>query len=190
MNRPLSPEQVVKSLYKISISLDLNEVPEGIKGAMRGIIQNLVGSRQRRQLLFYKIFPGKWATPKDVTTNDLLPGQWAALQRWIEPGKSETPNGKTPWFGSADFVTEVALIMAESKQQEGQEHLDNDGAFLLEYCTGRYGCVPVMVCGCEANQLTALFEPYCSVHCEAGQNKEAYQIKADQSLMELEGEEK
>ena len=182
MQRPLNPDQLIKSLYTISTG-HIDEVEKGLQGAIIGIIEGLLGSRARRQILLYRLFPAKWPEPKKVSTKDLTPGQWYALKRWVGP--VPPPEGATGWYGSADFVAEATLVISKSSAREGQEHLDKNDQYFMEYCQGKYGCVPVMVCGHQATGLTGLFNPYCAECSQGGENKEAYEILANQSIMEL-----
>ena len=185
MDRPLQPQDLIKTLYKITTG-EIKEVEPGVKGAMIGIIESLLGSKARRQTLLYRLFPAKWPMPKNVSTKDLTPGQWYALMRWIEPASFENPDGTKPWYGSADFITEATLVMNHSKSLEGQEHLEKHDEFLVEYLHGRFGCIPKMKCGCEASGLTGLFDPYCLEHAEGGSNQDAYIMESNQSILEIE----
>jgi hypothetical protein len=186
MDRPLQPNQLINTIQGISSEPVTDPVQPGIQGAIIGIIEGLLGSKHRRQTLLYRLFPGKWGSVKTVTTKDLLPGQWSALYRWIEPQRYEEGD-KTPWYGSADFVTEATLLMAEPSHgiKEGQEHLDQGHHFFESYCIGRFGQIPTMQCGCEATALTALGTPFCETHAEAGKNRKAYKLQADITVKEL-----
>lgn len=184
MDRPLEPKQVIESLHKIS-ELPGEDIQQGLKGAIIGILEDTLGSRIARLELLYKLFPGKWETIGEVSTRDLSRGQWNALNRWISPERIEQGD-KSIWVGNLDFVIEASHVMEMSLKREGQEHLDPQTKNFLEYCLGKYGGVPLMSCGHEATGLTALYNPYCTTCCEGGNNREAYQIVANQSIMELE----
>jgi len=185
MNRPLEARQVIESLHKISETVPIPEVPPGLKGAIIGILEDTLGSRVARLELLFRLFPGKWETIGEVSTKDLTPGQWNALNRWIKPERVETGD-KATWFGNLDFVVEASRVMEICLGREGQEHLDPSSKNFLEFCLGKYGAIPFMACGHEATGLTGLYNPYCIKCAEGGSNKKAYQILANQSIMELE----
>jgi len=186
LKRPMSAEQVIESVAIISgkpvdVALD-----RGIKGAIVGIFDSLVGSRESRNSLLFRLFPGKWMLYDAVSSKDLSESEWYALKRWVGPNK---PEGEK-WQGTADFITECARLnfhfdISPSGKRilEGQEHL-SENSFFAEFCVGRFGCIPVMGCGCKANSLTALFNPFCIDHADGGSNKEAYIIQADIPLEE------
>ena len=176
MNRPLSPEKIIELLARIASEENPPETPRGMQGAIIGIIESLFGSRGRRQRLLFKLFPGKWSMVGNVSTKDLLPGQWNALNRWVQPVKVDDDS---PWIGDDDFVSEAALVMASCDMKEGQEHLENDNSYFEEFCRGKYGCIPVMECKHQATALTALWLPFCMECAEGGENKLAYTIKKE-----------
>lgn len=184
MERPLQPNDLIKSISRISAAPG-DDIHDGIKGAIIGIIEGLLGTKQRRQILLFRLFPGKWADVKSVTTKDLLPGQWRALNRWISPAQYQQGD-RTPWYGSADFVTEATLLMAERTYLEGQEHLDPAReTMFMKHCAETYGQIPTMQCGHLATSLTALGTPFCAECADGGMNKQAYQLMADTPIMEL-----
>lgn len=187
MERPLEPRQVIESLHKIAEkTLPGDNIPKGLKGAIIGILEDTLGGRVARLELLYKLFPGKWETIGEVSTNDLTTGQWQALKRWIQPERVENQDGKSTWFGNLDFVVEASRLAETSFKKDGQEHLDPQTENFIEYCLGKYGAIPLMACGHEATGLTGLWNPYCIKCAEGGSNKKAYQILANQSIMELE----
>ena len=187
--RPMSAEKVIESLAIISEKPVIDHVDQGMKGAIIGILDSLLGSRVARNSALFRLFPGKWGLLDDISSKELSEGQWYALKRWIGPHK---PEGEK-WQGSTDFVIECAQINyyldvdQDGKQLKLEEEHLTDNSFFEDFCYGRFGHIPVMACGHEANNVTAIFNPFCSLCCDGGKNKEAYAIKADIPLKESVG---
>jgi hypothetical protein len=183
IKRPMSAEQVIDSIGLISqLPVTSDPMERGLKGAIIGILDNLLGSREVRIALLFRLFPEKWSLVGDsASSNDLTEGEWIALKRWVGPSK---PEGER-WQGSPDFVSECAQLNYHLDIKVGQQHLGKGDEFFEEFCNGRFGCVPVMMCGHKSNSLTAIFNPFCSLCANSGQNKEAYKMKTDQTVMEM-----
>ena len=179
MKRPMTPDRVIESIAIISSKAVDEPMERGLKGAIVGILDSLLGNRATRNSILFVLFPDKWLLTDSISSNDLTEGEWAALKRWIGPHK---PEGEK-WQGTADFCSELGAINyfpKEEKKEIGPK------PFFAEFCIGRFGCIPEMACGHLASELTALFNPFCIECADSGQNKAAYTIKADQALMELE----
>jgi len=184
MKRPMKPDQVIESLTIISKKPIDEPMERGMKGAIVGILDSLLGTRVLRNGILFVLFPDKWLLTDEISSNDLTEGEWVALKWWIGPHK---PEGEK-WQGCPDFVSELGSINYFPKEYT-QEKQEEPRPFFAEFCVGRFGCIPEMACGHKANEITALFNPFCTKCADGGQNKEAYTIKADQALMELDSNE-
>ena len=184
LQRPMPAEKVIESIGIISKKTDFDPIERGLKGAIIGILDSLLGSRDSRNALLFRLFPGKWDLLEDISSNDLSEGEWYALKRWVGPNK---PEGEK-WQGVMDFITECAQLNYYLDIKTGGEKAEEEtfnNAFFEEFCNGRFGHIPEMACGHPATDLTALFKPFHAQCADGGKNKLAYQAKADQSLMEL-----
>jgi len=190
LTRPMSADDVIESITVLSKKEDFDPVDQGMKGAIIGIIDSLLGSRESRNFVLFLLFPGKWGLLDDISSKDLSEGEWYALRRWVGPNK---PEGEK-WQGSLDFVVECAHLNSHldagprEKQMELQEKKSKPSdheEFIKEFLIGRFGVVPEMSCGHGANELTALFNPFCNLCCDGGKNKEAYKIAANEPLKEI-----
>ena len=179
LKRPMTPDQVIESIAIISSKPVDVPMERGMKGAIVGILDSLLGTRALRNSILYILFYPKWLLTDEISSNDLTEGEWAALKRWIGPHK---PEGEK-WQGTADFCSELGALNYFPKEEP-----EEPKPFFAEFCIGRFGCIPEMACGHKATEITCLFEPFCKICADSGQNKEAYTVKSEQSIMEQGGE--
>lgn len=105
-------EQLLKRLGQyVEMNAHDDTINKGIRGAICGILDSIMGDKIGRYALLHTLFPETWELAEDVSTKTLSGAQWFALWQWVKPWKNEDIQSGSKWVGHPLLKNECAQLM-------------------------------------------------------------------------------